>query len=108
MTQPHLQLIPSLNAVVSKAVLNGTCEQKCFILSGAGSGHEPLAHGFVGDGGLAASIAGEVFASPSTGQVIEMIRLLAGKDHRHEVFIVVNNYTGDRLNFGLVSSNPVQ
>lgn len=64
---------------MSKEVVRGQCPQKCLILSGAGSGHEPLAHGFVGPGGIAASIAGEVFASPSTGQVIETIRLLAGK-----------------------------
>lgn len=103
LTQPHLQVIPSLSVVVSKEVVNGDCKQRCLILSGAGSGHEPLAHGFVGPGGVAASVAGEVFASPSTGHVLETIRLLAGKNHEHEVFVVVNNYTGDRLNFGLVS-----
>ena len=103
LTQPHLQVIPSLNTIVSKEVTKGTCDQECLVLSGAGSGHEPLALGFVGNGGLAASVAGEVFASPSTGQVIETIRLLAGKDKKHSVFVVVNNYTGDRLNFGLVS-----
>ena len=99
-----MQLIPSLNTIVSREVAQGKCNQKCLILSGAGSGHEPLAHGFVGPGGLAASVAGEVFASPSTGQVIQTIRLLAGRNHDHEVFVVVNNYTGDRLNFGLVSN----
>lgn len=69
------------------------------IVAGAGSGHEPSFHGYVGRGGLAASIAGQVFASPSTGQVLKVLKLLS-KTYE-EILCVVNNYTGDRLNFGL-------
>ena len=58
-------------------------------------------HGFVGSGGLDASVAGQVFASPSTGQVMETLRLLSKSFD--EILIVVNNYTGDRLNFGLAA-----
>jgi dihydroxyacetone kinase len=58
-------------------------------------------HGFVGEGGLDVSVAGQVFASPSTGQVMEGLRLLSST--YKEILIVVNNYTGDRLNFGLAA-----
>ena len=71
------------------------------MIAGAGSGHEPVMHGFVGPGGLDASVAGQVFASPSTGQVMETIRLLSTR--YKEILLVVNNYTGDRLNFGLAA-----
>lgn len=69
------------------------------ILAGAGSGHEPSFHGYVGQGGITASVAGQVFASPSTGQVLATLKLLS-KSYK-EILIVVNNYTGDRINFGL-------
>lgn len=92
---PQLSLLPSLNTVVSKATLNVNTA----LFAGAGSGHEPTFHGFVGQGGLTASVAGQVFASPSTGQVLATLKLLA-KSYK-EILIVVNNYTGDRLNFGL-------
>lgn len=90
-----LKLLPSLNTVVCTEPLI----VKTALVAGAGSGHEPSFHGFVGKGGLAASIAGQVFASPSTGQVLKVLELLSRT--YDEILCLVNNYTGDRLNFGL-------
>ncbi|MCV7354871.1 dihydroxyacetone kinase [Mycolicibacterium fluoranthenivorans] len=66
------------------------------LVSGGGSGHEPLHAGFVGVGMLAAAAPGAVFASPSTDQILAATRAAsAGGGVLH----VVKNYTGDVLNF---------
>ncbi|GAA4822190.1 dihydroxyacetone kinase family protein [Actinomycetospora corticicola] len=70
------------------------------VLSGGGSGHEPAHAGYVGPGHLAGAVCGEVFASPSADAVLSGIR--AFRDHPG-VLLVVMNYTGDRLNFGLAA-----
>jgi dihydroxyacetone kinase len=70
------------------------------LLSGGGSGHEPLHAGFVGRGMLDAAVPGRVFASPHNRQVYEASRAVAGGDG---VLHVVKNYTGDRINFGIAA-----
>jgi len=70
------------------------------ILSGGGSGHEPAHAGYVGAGMLSAAVAGEVFTSPSADSVFAAIRAVTGKPG---ALLVVKNYTGDRLNFGLAA-----
>jgi dihydroxyacetone kinase-like protein len=70
------------------------------VLSGGGSGHEPLHTGFVGEGLLDAAVPGAIFASPSVYQIEAAIRAVAGP---HGVCLVVKNYTGDRLNFDLAA-----
>lgn len=70
------------------------------ILSGGGSGHEPAHAGYVGEGLLAAAIAGDVFTSPSVDAVLAGIRSVGGSAG---AVLVVKNYTGDRLNFGLAA-----
>ena len=70
------------------------------VLSGGGSGHEPAHAGYVGRGMLTAAVAGEVFTSPSTDTVLAGIRASAGAAG---ALIIVKNYTGDRLNFGLAA-----
>jgi dihydroxyacetone kinase len=72
------------------------------VLAGGGSGHEPAHAGYVGPGHLAGAVCGEVFASPSTDAVLTGIRALAAPDGPG-VLLVVMNYTGDRLNFGLAA-----
>ncbi|KAJ3558045.1 hypothetical protein NPX13_g9801 [Xylaria arbuscula] len=70
------------------------------IISGGGSGHEPAWSGYVGTNLLAASVAGDVFASPSTRQI------MAGMDavpSDKGTILVVTNYTGDCLHFGLAA-----
>ncbi len=68
------------------------------VISGGGSGHEPAHAGYIGAGMLSAAVAGEVFTSPSSDSVFAAIKAVAGKAG---ALLVVKNYTGDRLNFGL-------
>jgi len=75
-------------------------ERQVGIISGGGSGHEPAHIGFVGAGMLSAAVAGEVFTSPSAAAVLAAIKAVAG---RSGVLLIVKNYTGDRLNFGLAA-----
>ncbi|MBL0422956.1 dihydroxyacetone kinase subunit DhaK [Ramlibacter sp. AW1] len=70
------------------------------LVCGGGSGHEPAHAGYVGPGMLTAAVAGEVFTSPSTDAVLEAIEAVAGPGG---VLLIVKNYTGDRLNFGLAA-----
>jgi dihydroxyacetone kinase len=74
--------------------------QQIAIISGGGSGHEPAHAGYIGAGMLSAGVAGEVFTSPDTESVLAAIRTVAGKPG---ALLVVKNYTGDRLNFGLAA-----
>ncbi len=70
------------------------------VISGGGSGHEPAHAGFVGKGMLTAAVCGEVFASPSVDAVLAGILAVTGKGG---CLLIVKNYTGDRLNFGLAA-----
>jgi ATP-dependent dihydroxyacetone kinase len=70
------------------------------LVSGGGSGHEPSHAGFVGRGMLTAAVCGEVFASPSVDAVLAGILAVTGKAG---CLLIVKNYTGDRLNFGLAA-----
>jgi triose/dihydroxyacetone kinase / FAD-AMP lyase (cyclizing) len=74
--------------------------QQVALLSGGGSGHEPAHAGYIGAGMLSGAIAGEVFTSPSSDAVFAAIQAVAGKPG---ALLVVKNYTGDRLNFGLAA-----
>jgi triose/dihydroxyacetone kinase / FAD-AMP lyase (cyclizing) len=74
--------------------------QQVAILSGGGSGHEPAHAGYIGTGMLSAAVAGEVFTSPSSDSVFAAIQTVAAKPG---ALLVVKNYTGDRLNFGLAA-----
>jgi triose/dihydroxyacetone kinase / FAD-AMP lyase (cyclizing) len=74
--------------------------QQVAILSGGGSGHEPAHAGYIGAGMLSAAIAGEVFTSPSSDTVYAAIQAVSAKPG---ALLVVKNYTGDRLNFGLAA-----
>ncbi|HHZ10200.1 MAG TPA: DAK2 domain-containing protein [Rhizobiales bacterium] len=73
---------------------------KVAIVSGGGSGHEPAHAGFVGQGMLTAAVCGDVFASPSVDAVLAAILNVTGKAG---CLLIVKNYTGDRLNFGLAA-----
>ncbi|NXE98471.1 TKFC cyclase, partial [Menura novaehollandiae] len=70
------------------------------LLSGGGSGHEPAHAGYVGKGMLTGVVAGAVFASPSVGSVLAAIRAVA-RAGAAGILLIVKNYTGDRLNFGM-------
>lgn len=70
------------------------------LLSGGGSGHEPAHAGFVGPGLLDAAICGNIFASPNVAQIRRGIDLVTGPKGS---LVVVMNYTGDALHFGLAA-----
>ncbi|MEU3709779.1 dihydroxyacetone kinase subunit DhaK [Streptomyces catenulae] len=73
---------------------------KVALISGGGSGHEPLHGGFVGPGMLDAACPGEVFTSPVPDQ---MVRAAAAVDSGAGVLFLVKNYTGDVLNFRMAA-----
>ena len=77
-----------------------TRDQQVAIISGGGSGHEPAHTGYIGAGMLSAAVVGEVFTSPSTDSVFAAIKAVSGKSG---ALLVIKNYTGDRLNFGLAA-----
>lgn len=74
----------------------GAREGKVGLVSGGGSGHEPLHAGFVGLGMLDAAVPGTVFTSPTPDHVLPA---LAAADSGRGVLAIVKNYTGDVLNF---------
>ncbi len=87
---PHIKVVTQRNVDKSKVAL----------ISGGGSGHEPAHAGFVGPGLLTAAVCGEVFASPSVEAVLAAILAVTGPNG---CLLIVKNYTGDRLNFGLAA-----
>lgn len=75
-------------------------KSKVALISGGGAGHEPAHVGFVGKGMLTAAVCGDVFASPSVDAVLSAIINVTGDAG---CLLIVKNYTGDRLNFGLAA-----
>ncbi len=75
-------------------------KSKVALVSGGGSGHEPAHIGFVGKGMLTAAVCGDVFASPSVDAILAGILAVTGPAG---CLLIVKNYTGDRLNFGLAA-----
>ncbi|XP_030472370.1 putative 3,4-dihydroxy-2-butanone kinase [Syzygium oleosum] len=101
-TYPNLQYLdgfPEVKVVVRADVSPATYD-KVAVISGGGSGHEPAHAGFVGEGMLTAAICGDVFASPPVDAVLAGIRAVTGP---MGCLLIVKNYTGDRLNFGLAT-----
>lgn len=94
---------PDLSVDVENRVIvrrDAPVPDKVALLSGGGSGHEPLHGGFVGPGMLDAACPGEVFTSPVPDQ---MVRAAAAVDSGKGVLFVVKNYTGDVLNFDMAA-----
>jgi dihydroxyacetone kinase-like protein len=73
---------------------------KVGLVSGGGSGHEPLHGGFVGLGMLDAACAGQIFTSPTPDQMLEATK---GADLGAGVLHIVKNYTGDVMNFEMAA-----
>ena len=86
------------NRVVTRAA--GPTAGKVGLVSGGGSGHEPLHAGFVGHGMLDAACAGEVFTSPVPDQIVVATTAVSGGAG---VLHIVKNYTGDVLNFQMAA-----
>ncbi|KAM0014072.1 putative phosphotransferase with an alcohol group as acceptor, FAD-AMP lyase (cyclizing) [Helianthus debilis subsp. tardiflorus] len=101
-TYPGLQYLDGFPEVkvVLRADVSPSTYDKVAVISGGGSGHEPAHAGFVGDGMLTAAICGDVFASPPVASILAGIRAVTGP---MGCLLIVKNYTGDRLNFGLAA-----
>ncbi|MFI2348476.1 dihydroxyacetone kinase subunit DhaK [Streptomyces sp. NPDC019443] len=98
-TAAHPELkVDAENKVIARA--DGTRTGKVALISGGGSGHEPLHGGFVGLGMLDAACPGEVFTSPVPGQMLTAAQAVNGGAG---VLFIVKNYTGDVLNFQMAA-----
>src|SRR5262249_7978078 len=73
---------------------------KVALISGGGSGHEPLHVGFVGTGMLDAACPGQIFTSPTPDQIVEAASAVGGKAG---VLFIVKNYAGDCMNFEMAA-----
>lgn len=98
MTHLGLRILGSQRVIIHESgrAPNG----KIAVVAGGGGGHEPYAAGFVGQGLLTAAVVGQVFSSPPAGSILAAIRA-ARSSENDGVLLIVINYTGDRLNFGL-------
>ncbi|CAD6226777.1 unnamed protein product [Miscanthus lutarioriparius] len=84
-----------------RASYNGKHQVPQILNAGSGgSGHEPAHAGFVGPGMLTAAVSRDVFASPPVDSILAAIRAVTGP---LGCLLIVKNYTGDRLNFGLAA-----
>ncbi|KAM9266937.1 triokinase/FMN cyclase [Cariama cristata] len=95
---PGLRLLQG-HRVVLRADL-AAIHGRVALLSGGGSGHEPAHAGYVGKGMLTGVVAGAVFTSPAVGSILAAIRAVT-QAGAAGTLLIVKNYTGDRLNFGL-------
>jgi phosphoenolpyruvate---glycerone phosphotransferase subunit DhaK len=94
---------PSLSVDIENKIItraSGPKAGKVGLVSGGGSGHEPLHGGFVGYGMLDAACPGEVFTSPVPDQMLEATKAVSGGAG---VLHIVKNYTGDVLNFQMAA-----
>lgn len=123
LSHPHLLKLDGgrdIKVVVS-ADWNAGATKQVALVSGGGDGHYPAHIGYIGEGMLTAAVSGEVFASPSVSAVLAAIRTVARPSTTAAattaadttstaaassagVLLIVKNYTGDRLNFGLALS----
>lgn len=98
----YLRKIEHLTAVVRKeAPIRG----KVAVLTGGGSGHEPMFAGFVGPGWADASVAGHIFTSPPAPPIYETAKAVHGGAG---ILFVYGNYAGDVLNFDLAAEMLAQ
>jgi len=90
----HLKKLENHHVLVAANHRHG---DQVHLISGGGSGHEPSHAGWIGSGMLTAAVCGGMFASPSVASILAAIRALKTPS----VLLIVKNYTGDRLNFGM-------
>ena len=90
----------SEHKVILRADAEDVRDTQVALISGGGSGHEPAHAGFVGAGMLNAAVAGEIFTSPPVEAVLAAVKAVSGS---RGALLIVKNYTGDRLNFGLAA-----
>lgn len=101
LSAPHANLVKLDIDPAIRIVARGDWDKsRVAVISGGGSGHEPAHAGFVGKGMLTAAVCGDLFASPSVDAVLNAIVAVTGD---RGCLLIVKNYTGDRLNFGLAA-----
>lgn len=91
---PELKYTEKLEVISRKDKI----KKKVGVVSGGGSGHEPAHAGYVGTGMLDAAVAGNVFSSPSPDRIIKGIE---EANSGEGVLLVIKNYSGDIMNFGM-------
>ncbi len=101
LSSPHrnltrLDIEPGIRVVMR----NDWNKSRVAVISGGGAGHEPADVGFVGRGMLTAAVCGDLFASPGVDAILNAIVAVTGD---RGCLLIVKNYTGDRLNFGLAA-----
>lgn len=98
---PHGNLVKlDIDPAIRVVARSDWDKSRVAVISGGGSGHEPAHAGFVGKGMLSAAVCGDLFASPSVDAVLNAIVAVTGD---RGCLLIVKNYTGDRLNFGLAA-----
>ncbi|WP_252145383.1 dihydroxyacetone kinase subunit DhaK [Yokenella regensburgei] len=101
LSAPHGNLVRlDIDPAIRVVVRGDWDKSRVAVISGGGSGHEPAHAGFVGKGMLTAAVCGDLFASPSVDAVLNAIVAVTGD---RGCLLIVKNYTGDRLNFGLAA-----
>lgn len=93
LAHPQLKYTEKLEVISRREKSN-----KVAVISGGGAGHEPAHAGYVGKGMLDAAISGNVFSSPSPDRIMEGITQMDGGKG---VLMIIKNYSGDIMNFGL-------
>ncbi|CAB5192510.1 unnamed protein product [Rhizophagus irregularis] len=99
LSYPSLRFIEK-EKIVYRADIDDIRKKQVTLISGGGAGHEPAHVAFVGPNLLSAAVSGNIFASPSTSQILAAIRRVQSP---HGTLLIVKNYTGDCLNFGLAA-----
>lgn len=100
LSRPDLQVVDGGSPQEAIVAQRSLSTEKVAVVSGGGAGHEPAHVALVGAGLLSVAVSGSVFASPTSGAVLRAIRHAAAST-RAGVVVVVKNYTGDRLTFGI-------
>ncbi|MDR2023455.1 MAG: dihydroxyacetone kinase subunit DhaK [Hungatella sp.] len=95
LAHPELRYTPGYEVVSRRKKAD-----KVAVISGGGAGHEPAHAGYVGKGMLDAAVSGNVFSSPSPDRIGEAINQM---DSGKGVLLIIKNYSGDIMNFGLAS-----
>jgi dihydroxyacetone kinase-like protein len=96
----HADLVKVAHAPTYVLRTDAPIKGKVALISGGGSGHEPLHAGFVGRGMLSAACPGEVFTSPTPDQIVAAAEAAEGGAG---VLLIVKNYSGDVMNFEMAA-----
>lgn len=103
-SNPGTVLLEGHRVVVRSDIQKVKDSGQVTVICGGGSGHEPFAAGFVGEGMLSAAVAGSVFASPPPTSILAAIKAVQSPGG---TLVIVANYTGDRLNFGIAAERAI-